>query len=519
MSLSGELEPKPDDSHELLKALVEASPAAIVSVDPQFRITMWNPAAERMFGWRAEEVLGKPSPIIPDHEREVLAKQLASQFATGDKTLIFLERSRLRKDGTSLEVSVSAAPLVSASGTPRGAVAVLIDATERKAVEAQLRQSQKLDAVGQLAAGVAHEFNNLLTVVRLQTSILLDELAGDDSKRADIKEIQEAAERAAAVTRQLLTFSRQQLVRPEVLDAREVIAQIVPMIRRLIGDDIEVFVHGHSDCTAILDRVQLEQVLLNLVLNARDAMADGGVLSIDTRVITRAQVPDAFVDPVRPIDFVLITVSDTGIGIDDGVRQHIFEPFFTTKGPGRGAGLGLSTVYGIVKQSGGHIAFESAPRSGTTFWILFPHVTEDRAEHLSTRAPVSGGSEAILVVDDDDSVRALVSRILAKQGYTVVTARDGVEAISMLRRRPEIQLVLTDVAMPRINGARLAEYVRATARHIPVLLMSGYPNEHWMRRGSAWASADLAVLMKPFTEAELGLAVRQAMSRPQRNST
>jgi PAS domain S-box-containing protein len=513
--MSGDLVPEDADSNELLKALVAASPVAIVTVDPQFRITMWNPAAERMFGWRAEEVLGEVTPIIPETERIVLAKQLASQFATGDRTVIFLERSRLRKDGSSVEVSVSAAPLVSASGTPRGAVAVLIDATERKAVEAQLRQSQKLDAVGQLAAGVAHEFNNLLTVVRLQTSILLDELPAEDAKHADIKEIQEAAERAASVTRQLLTFSRQQLVRPEVLDARQVVAGLGPMIRRLIGDDIEVSLSGRGVCTAIVDRVQLEQVLINLALNARDAMPEGGVLSIDTRVVVHAEIPETF-GPVLPTDYVMVTVSDTGTGIDDTARQHIFEPFFTTKPPGKGAGLGLSTVYGIVKQSGGHISFTSACQSGTTFWILFPYVAEPRSEHICARASVSGGSEAILVVDDDESVRRLVGRILTKRGYTVLAASDGVEAMSLLRRRADIGLVLTDVAMPRMNGMRLAESVRAIPRRIPVLLMSGYATEHAVRQGSSSANAESMILTKPFTEAELAIAVRHSIDRHRR---
>jgi CheY-like chemotaxis protein len=281
------------------------------------------------------------------------------------------------------------------------------------------------------------------------------------------------------------------------------------MIRRLIGDDVEVFVRGRGTCSVIMDRTQLEQVLINLALNARDAMPDGGVLTIDTRVVRRAQVPEAF-GGVPQISFVMISVSDTGVGIGDDVREHIFEPFFTTKAGGKGTGLGLSTVYGIIKQSEGHISLESAPGSGTTFWILVPHVAEHPAEQRSTRPPASGGHETILVVDDDDSVRNLVSRILQKQGYSVVVANDAVDAISVLRQRADIGLVLTDVAMPRMSGIRLAEYLRVSARHIPVLLMSGYPNDQ-LRRGPSLANEGSTMLVKPFTGGELAHAVRRTL--------
>lgn len=496
--------------HDLSRAVVDASPAAIVAVDMQFRITIWNSAAERMFGWTAEEVLGKPSPIIPERERAALATQLASQHATGDRTSVFIERPRFRKDGSPLHVAVSAAPLVSRSGTPQGAVAVLVDCTQRKSLEEQLRQSQKLDAVGQLAAGVAHEFNNLLTVVRLQTSILLDELPSEDSRRADIKEIQEAAERATSITSQLLTFSRRRLARAEVIDAHQAIAEIAPMIRKLIGDEIEVLLRGRGPCRVILDRTQLEQVIINLALNARDAMPEGGVLTIETRATSRDRVPEAF-GRVRHIDFIMITVSDTGVGIADDAREHIFEPFFTTKAPGKGAGLGLSTVYGIVQQAGGYISVETAPRRGTTFSILLPHVLEPRVDDAVAPAVIFGGSEAILVVDDDDSVRRLVSRILTKRGYSVLAASDGIEAISVLRARADIGLVLTDLAMPRMSGSRLAEYLRANEPRVPVLLMSGYPHEGAPSRAGPSAIEGSPILTKPFTEAELAHAVRHAI--------
>ena len=399
------------------------------------------------------------------------------------------------------------------------------DVTERRRAEEALRRSeerlhrsQRLEAVGQLAGGVAHDFNNLLTAITSYTQLLLEDLAPNDDHRDDLLEIKKAADRATALTRQLLAFSRRQVLDPRVVDLNAVVTDLEKMLRRLIGAHIALVTD--SSARAPLPRVradvgQLEQVIVNLAVNARDAMPDGGTLTIRTTVAERtdAECIDHSDFDVGPGRYVVISVSDTGIGMDAATQARMFEPFFTTKGPGKGTGLGLATVYGIVKQSGGYIAVTSEPGQGTTFRIHLPAVT-DAAPNTSGG---SGGSDAtpagngtILLVEDEVPVRALARRVLEQAGYAVLEAADGIEGARIAEGfEGEIDLLLTDVVMPNLGGRGLVERLRATRPRMAVLFISGYPDGEVERSGLT--SGGATYLEKPFSPRMLRETVRQAL--------
>jgi signal transduction histidine kinase len=385
---------------------------------------------------------------------------------------------------------------------------------ERRALEERLRQSQKLEIVGQLAGGIAHDFNNLLVVINSYVELALDRLVAEDPLRADLEEVQKAGARAAALTRQLLAFSRNQVLQPVVLGLNAVVENLEKMLRRLIGEDIALEVKLARDAGNVrVDPAQLEVVLMNLAVNARDAMPRGGAIVIETGV-AQLEGTEAFAQGrARPGAYATVTVSDTGCGMDAATLARVFEPFFTTKKPGKGTGLGLATVYGVVTQSGGYITIDSAVGKGTSVRILLPRA--DAGEAVAEAVPAeraAGGSETILVVEDNESVRRLAARVLGRAGYRVVTAANGAEAMERCASAsPPVQLLLTDVVLPGIGGGELAQQIVARFPRLPVLYMSGYIGKADLgpRRELPWAS----FIQKPFTARELLTRVRAALDR------
>jgi signal transduction histidine kinase len=389
-------------------------------------------------------------------------------------------------------------------------------AGERSRLEEQLRQAQKMEAIGRLAGGVAHDFNNLLTAINGYCEMLLSDLAPDDPRRAYADEIARAGDRGAALTQQLLIFSRKQVVSPELLDLNAIVGDTERLLRRLIGEDIHLENRlGAGLCPVRADPGQVQQVLLNLAVNARDAMPTGGRLTIETATVALGEpVPHSY-GTVPPGDYVTLTVSDTGHGMDAETLSHVFEPFFTTKEAGKGTGLGLSTVYGIVKQSNGHIWVYSEPRRGTVFRIYLPCAADTLAPPAPPTAPVPAtrGTETVLLVEDDPQVRALMVAALQSCGYTVLEAPHGPAAVELAARHPApIHLLVTDVVLPGLSGRAVAQRVAGRHPGLAVLYVSGYTDHAALQQGLP--DRDRALLQKPFTPLGLARKVRQVLDAP-----
>jgi PAS domain S-box-containing protein len=619
----------------ILATLIEASPLAIVTFDPEGVVTMWNPAAERIFGWTENEALGSRLPFVPaERQEEFLGHRRRALLG---EVFTEPELHRRRADGSPIVVSVSTSPLRRPDGTIYGIMSILMDVTEAKAVEEsrarltmaveqagesivvtdtrgtiqyvnpaferitgydrvevigqtprilksgrhdaafyknmwetlrrgeiwrgtfldkrkdgtlfeedavispvrdpsgqvvnyvavkrdvtdvrrmeeQLRQSQKMEAVGRLAGGVAHDFNNLLTAISGYSDLLLHRLPEYSTLRRDVEEIRKAGDRAAALTRQLLAFSRRQVLQPKVLDLNRVVTKMGRMLRRLVGEEIALSI----DLSPSLSRVkadpgQIEQVIVNLALNARDAMPDGGRITIAT---ADAELSPAYavVHPdVHPGPYVLLSMADTGHGMDDETQTHLFEPFFTTKERGKGTGLGLATVYGIVQQSGGHIRVNSAADSGSTFLIYLPRVeAPEDAGQEAVRPPLphpSPGTETVLLAEDEEVVRRFAREILSGNGYKVLEAGNGREALLLSEaHRGEIHLLLTDVVMPKIGGRELADRIRTLRPELRILYMSGYTDDAILR--DRVLEDGIPFLQKPFTPEGLARKVREVL--------
>ena len=507
----------------ILATLIEASPLAIVTFDPEGVVTMWNPAAERIFGWSENEALGTRLPFVPaEKQEEFLA--LRRRALLGE---VFTEPElhRRRADGSPIVVSVSTSPLRRTDGTIYGIMSILMDVTEAKAaeetrnrltmVEEQLRQSQKMEAVGRLAGGVAHDFNNLLTAISGYSDLLLHRLPDYSTLRRDVEEIRKAGDRAAALTRQLLAFSRRQLLRPEVLDLNGVVTKMRQMLRRLIGENIELSIDLSPSLSRVkVDPGQIEQVILNLAVNARDAMPDGGRITIATADAELSPAYAATHPEVRPGPHVLLSVADTGQGMSDETQAHLFEPFFTTKERGNGTGLGLATVYGIVQQSGGHIRVNSAADRGSTFLIYLPRIEAaedgDRGADRPLLPHASPGTETVLLAEDEEVVRRLARELLTGNGYKVLEAANGREALLLSEgHRGEIHLLLTDVVMPKMSGRELGERIRLQRPGLRVLYMSGYTDDAILRRGVL--EDGIPFLQKPFTPEAFARKVREVL--------
>jgi PAS domain S-box-containing protein len=495
---------------EMIRSMVQSSPLPIIAFDAEGRIKLWNRAAEQTFGWTAGEVIGSRTPTVNEEQR-VEHNELRERAMKGE---VFTGRSitRQSKDGKPANLKLSCAATFDAEGNATGVTAIFEDVTDSNKLEEQLRQAQKMEAVGRLAGGVAHDFNNLLTVVLGASDLLLLELQPNDPHRSVIGEIREAGERAAALTTQLLAFSRKQLVEPKVFVVNELVADVNKMLRRLIGEDIQVSMRLSPDLSAVeADRGQIEQVLVNLAVNARDAMPRGGALIIETANVTLAEDYVRSHTGVLAGEYVMLAVSDTGTGMSEDTKAHLFEPFFTTKEAGRGTGLGLATCYGIVRKAGGHIGVYSETGVGTAMKVYLPRAaSKGDAAEVTAVAPVARGSETILVVEDDNAVRTITLRVLKAQGYNVLEAADGPSALAALEsHQGPVQLLFTDVVLPGMGGREVAERVRALRPDMKILFTSGYTDDVILQ--NKLLEHNVLVLQKPFTPATLAAKVREIL--------
>src|SRR2546430_7241139 len=466
-----------------LETLIDAAAVAIVALDAAGRVTTWSKAAERMFGWKEHEVLGHLVPTIPDARRSEF-DEAAARNLQGEATLY--ESHRRRKDGSLIDVLSSAAPIVDAEGLVSGTLAVIIDITERKQLEEQLRQAMKMEGIARLAGGISHDFNNLMTVISVRCHLVLGQLPADHPNRRDIKIIGDAGDRAASLTRQLLAFSRNQILDATVLDIHDVISDMKALLEPALREDVDLTMDlDPSTGQATADRGQLEQIILILPINSRDAMPEGGQFTIGTRNV---ELDDAYVQrhvDARPGPHVVLTVSDSGTGMDAATRARIFEPFFTTKDIGKGRGLGLAAAYGIIHQSHGHITVESEPGEGTTFRIYLPR-PEGTATEVAAIEPggLPRGTETVLLVEDEPSFRALARALLEMLGYSVLESQDVSDALRIAEQHTgTIHLLITDVVMPRMNGRTLAKAVQGFRPDIKVLYMSGYTDNVIIHEG------------------------------------
>jgi len=493
------------DANERLRAAFQSSPLAMYALDAAQIVRSWNPAAEAMYGWGADEVIGRPLPLLARNVEDYAA--VRDRVMRGE-ALKGVEITGEKKDGTPVTVNLSVAPLYDATGKVAGMLSVAADLTEMQRLETQYRHAQKMEAVGRLAGGIAHDFNNVLTAILVTTSSLLEDLGPDAPTRLDVQEIAQAARRAAGLTRQLLAFSRQQLLEPQVLNLNVLVTDLERMLLRLIGEDVKLRTSLAADLWSVrADPGQLEHAIVNLVVNARDAMPQGGRLVIETvNVALDAQYVEAHV-PVKPGPYVLIAVSDTGVGMDPATKVHLFEPFFTTKEPGRGTGLGLATVYGIVKQSGGYVWVYSELGQGTTFKIYLPRAegTPKIAQAHVPAASAVGGSETVLLAEDQETVRLLIQRALEGRGYAVLAAGNGPEALDLAARHGKpIHLLITDLVMPGMNGRELARRLAMERPRLRVLYVSGHVRPDTLEPG-------VAFLQKPFDPEALAHKVREVL--------
>jgi PAS domain S-box-containing protein len=496
------------DAEAFVRAVLDNSPLAIVAADVEGRILLTNPAFTATFGYLEAEATGRLcSDLIDppgfDSELELLAQRMA-----GDRRDLQCSQRR-RKDGALIEVEICLGPMM-LNGRVSGLFAIYRDITEQRKLEEQLRQSQKLEAVGQLAAGVAHDFNNLLGIVVGYSELIRAAAEPQSRLQRQADQIRQACERASALTRQLLAFSRRQVLLPQVIELESFVEETLKMVRRLIREDIELAVHITKPVGQILaDPAQFEQVVLNLVTNARDAMPHGGRLSLDLCNLdvheTEARRP-----PLRPGEYVRLSVTDTGEGMDEATMARIFEPFFTTKPPGYGTGLGLASVHGIVEQSGGVILVSSQPGKGACFEVYFPRVNAAAVhESLPESAPPLG-SETILVAEDEEALRELICEMLNGLGYRVLPAGSAGDAVRMVRDLQEhIDLLVTDLIMPSMSGRELSELAWSLRPHLRVLYVSGYdPNQIRTQPSRAHRTEFLA---KPFSRERLAAVVRRLL--------
>ena len=502
--------------HELLlRAIIDANPSLVFVKDWDGRFVLVNQATAEIYGTTVEGLVGKTDGDFNPNLDEVahFLRDDREVMSSGRPKFITEEAVTNPQTKQTRWFQTIKIPLRLPGEDAVTMLGVATEITERKQLEEQLLQSQKMEAVGQLAGGVAHDFNNILTAIVGYTDLLAAEFSGSAQQLEDLEEIRKAARRAAALTRQLLSFSRKQVLEPRIIDINAVVLNLDKMLRSLISENIDLRTTLASDLDAArVDPNQLEQVIMNLAINSRDAMPDGGVLTIET---ANAALDDDYATrhvSVIPGNYVMIAVTDTGCGMTEETKSRVFEPFFTTKPAGRGTGLGLSTVYGIVKQSGGNIWLYSEPGKGTTFKIYLPAI-EALPEDIGKVAPVEAGRRGagtVLIVEDDDQLRRLTHRALAGAGYVVLEADRGRHALEVARRHlGPIDLLLTDLVMPDTNGRKLAETLRASRPDMRVLYMSGYPDRAIVNNGMLGVGD--AYLAKPFTTEAIGRKVREML--------
>jgi two-component system cell cycle sensor histidine kinase/response regulator CckA len=506
---------------DFLRLVLDTNPGLVFVKDPNGAFSLANKAVADLYGTTVDDLIGKSEADFNPRIEEVMrARAIEHQvISTGQPVFIPAESVTDPRTAVARSFEVRRVPITMPDTNVRHVLGIASEITDRKAAEDalrksedQLRQSQKMEAVGQLAGGVAHDFNNLLTAILGYTDLLLDVAGGHPDMMSDLQEIRRAGERAGALTRQLLTFSRKQVVRPTVLNLYSVVSELEKMLRRVIGEDIRLETSTAHDLHHVrADPNQIEQILMNLTVNARDAMPRGGVLRIEVK--NGSMPPDTRHPAGRSgVPCVILTVSDTGVGIDPSIRDRIFEPFFTTKGPGKGTGLGLSTVYGIVTQSGGTIDIESERNRGTRFSIRFPAVEVPASTVVPASLPAHShvGTETILLVEDEPGVRQLVQRVLAGRGYEVLESRDVGHALEISANFPgRIHLLLSDIVMPILSGPDLAQRIVAQRPDVRVLYMSGFTNRLNTEHGSL--SSGVTILHKPFTPDSLARTVRDCL--------
>lgn len=501
------------DVSERVRAVVETSPLAIYVLDVEGLVLGWNHAAEIIFGWTEAEVLHRELPSVPAEARSELHHRL-EQAWSGER-LEPAEARYIRKNGAHVDVNIWTSLLRDQAGGVTGLVCIVADITERRRLEEQFRQAQKMEAIGRLAGGVAHDFNNLLTVITGYSQLAVNRLPPGSPVASDLNEVLQAADRAASLTRQLLTLSRRKVMEPALLDINIVVSDTERMLNRVLGEDIQLVTRLSPSLAKVrADRGQLELVLLNLAINARDAMPGGGQLTIETGNVQL----DSNDIPVRPVagmsgPCVMLAVSDTGVGMDAQVRAHLFEPFFTTKEPGKGTGLGLSTSYGIIRQHGGDIWVYSEPGVGTTFKVYLPFA--DPPAPVTPAQPVlrahSPGVETILLVEDDTSVGGIMRKALEAEGYQVLFASEAETALSIASKFPaQIHLLISDMVLQSSHGVDLARQVKQLRPGTCVLFVSGYtgtalPGHPFLEKG-------VAFLEKPFSLEALGAKVRELLT-------
>lgn len=506
-----ELENRVVERTSFLNALIENSPLAILVLDPDQKVQLYNPAFEQLFLCSRQEDIGKPVAALFPNEK-ALPEVSAAHGTTSEKTRVSLITRRKRKDGSHVDVELHLVPLT-VQGRVLGSLGIYQDVTERRVLEQQLRMAQKMEAVGRLSGGIAHDFNNLLGVILGYIQVIKRNLEPGNSSYEYAEEIEKASRRAVSLTRQLLAFSRQQVLEPVVLILNTLVVDMQKMLPRLIGEDIDLNLNLEPGLGQVkADPGQLEQVLMNLAVNARDAMPDGGKLTIQT---AHAEIDAAFVREhpgAVPGRYVTLAVTDTGTGMDPETQAQIFEPFFTTKGRDKGTGLGLATVYGVVKQSNGYITVESEKGKGSLFTIYLPRVEQNAmAPAKSSPEPLNfRGSETILLVEDAEPLRKLTKLFLEENGYRVVTAADGTEAQQVAAQiSGPIDLLLTDVVMPGINGRLLAERLAPSHPAMKILYISGYTDS--FIAGHGVLEPGVHFLRKPFTEEVLMRKVRELL--------
>jgi PAS domain S-box-containing protein len=501
----------------LQAAALEWAANSVVISDKSGHILWVNPAFSVLTGYSAEEAVGQTLGILNSGKHpESFFEQLWKTISDGK--VWQGEIINRRKDGTLYTEQQTVTPVRNERGEILHFVTIQQDITETKALALQLSQAQKMESVGRLAGGVAHDFNNLLSVIMGYSDVLLGHSGLDARTQRQAEEIKKAGNRAAALTRQLLALSRQQVLEPKVLKLNSILVETEEMLRRLIGEDVELQIILAPDMGSIkVDPGQLEQIVMNLAVNARDAMPHGGKLTIETG---EAELDEEYArrhPPCVPGPYAVLTVTDTGIGMDQETRTHIFEPFFTTKELGKGTGLGLSTVYGIVKQSGGYIWVYSEPGQGAVFKVYLPRVDQPVQQVQPSNLAPGGlrGSETILVVEDDEPLRALICHILGQNGYTVLEAKSAAHAFEIAQQHRTIHLVLTDVVMPGMNGPAMAKKLEKMKPGMKVIYMSGYAGSFATDR--RLLVEGMSLLQKPFSENTLLGKLRETLEPPTEN--
>jgi PAS domain S-box-containing protein len=504
-----------EETQRHLSAAVEQAAESILITDTDGTIVYVNPAFERISGYTREEAIGYNARILKSGNHD------QSFFEDLWETIVdgrvwqgrFINK---KKDGSLYTEDSTITPVRDQMGRIVNFVAVNHDVTQMVQLEEQFRQAQKMEALGQLAGGIAHDFNNLLTIIQLSTRLLQKNIRPEDPLGEHIQRIQDTGERAGALTKQLLSFSRREIIEPRILTLNQVVSDLSRMLKRIIGEDIELETRLDDKLWTIrIDPTQVDQIVLNLVVNARDAMPQGGSLLIETSNATLDEAYAAHNVDVLPGDYVLLSITDTGVGMDEETQAHIFEPFFTTKERGQGTGLGLAAVFGIIKQNKGHVRFQTAEGEGTTFKIYLPRAEAIRAEtEAQTLAPLAAslvrGTETILVVEDERQVLDLTVRVLVACGYQVLTAGDGPRALEVSREHDgPIHLLITDVVMPQMYGKDLAELLHKERPEMGLLFMSGYPDGATAHTGVLVPGASF--LSKPFTVEKLTQTTRAVL--------